>query len=252
MLKQKSVQYCSRSDLGKVKSSNEDCIDLDTELNIAAVADGIGGLEFGEIAAKLAIESSMGYLREIKLEEKKDKAQRELANAVKVANEAIITIQRNEAKYSKMGSTLACFWLDIDRVHYSWVGDSRIYLLRPTAKQITMLSKDHTLDRSKIDAELAPQLYKRASSILTQTVGSILLLSPDTGSTELNDGDIILACTDGLSDRVQDELLLEYSVDHANDLEAYADKLLDRALDCGGQDNISFVLAQVSLLNRPK
>jgi len=246
MPKHSSVEYCSRSDKGKVKSKNEDCIELNSKLNIAAVADGIGGLEFGEIAAKLAVESSMEYLREIKLDERKNKAQRELANAVKVANEAIITIQRNEPKYEKMGSTLACFWLDNDQVHYSWVGDSRIYLLSPTAQQITMLSKDHTLDRAKIDAELAPQLYKRASSILTQTVGSILFLSPDTGSTLLDDGDIVLACTDGLSDRVQDELLLEYAINFENDLDAYADKLLDRALDCGGQDNISFILARIS------
>jgi protein phosphatase len=108
-----------------------------------------------------------------------------------------------------------------------------------------MLTKDHTLDRDKIDATLAPDLYRRAPNILTQKVGSILLLKPDTGSVELEPNDIVLACTDGLSDRVKSELMLEYAAKFESNLESYADVLLDRALDCGGQDNISFILAQV-------
>ena len=112
------------------------------------------------------------------------------------------------------------------------------------------MTRDHTLDQSKIDPDLSPTMYKRASSILTQMVGSILLLKPDTGSFNVNSGDIILTCTDGLSDRVPDQLILEYAIkfnkNTPQSLEAYADKLLDRALDCGGQDNISFVLAQTS------
>jgi serine/threonine protein phosphatase PrpC len=76
-------------------------------------------------------------------------------------------------------------------------------------------------------------------------VGSILLIQPDTGCFELKAGDIIVACTDGLSDRIDDQLLLEYGLKFAENLEGYADKLLDRALDCGGQDNISLILAQV-------
>ena len=109
-----------------------------------------------------------------------------------------------------------------------------------------MLTRDHTLDRNKIDATLAPDLYRRAPSILTQKVGSILLIQPDTDCFELQIGDIILACTDGLTDRIEDELLLEYAIKFVDNLEGYADKLLDRALDCGGQDNISLILAQVS------
>lgn len=245
-----SVHFCSRTHKGKVRRINQDCLEIDQSRAAATIADGIGGKDFGEVASHLAVESCMSYLKTVDLDTLDKKGSRELANAIKVANETIITIQRNDPKYKDMGSTLSCFWLNQNKLHFSWVGDSRIYLLRPSDKTISMLTEDHTLDKSKIDPALAPGLYKRASSILTQMVGSILLLKPDTGSAELIEGDIILACTDGLSDRVPDELMLEYLLKLNNNkqesLEAYADKLLDRALDCGGQDNISFILAQVA------
>ncbi len=187
----------------------------------------------------------MEYLSNADSDMLHQKPAQELGNAIKYANEAIIAIQRNEEKYRNMGSTLSCFWITDKQLHFSWVGDSRIYLIRSSDNKITMLTKDHTLDRDKIDATLAPDLYRRAPNILTQKVGSILLLKPDTGSVELEPNDIVLACTDGLSDRVKSELMLEYAAKFEGNLESYADVLLDRALDCGGQDNVSFILAQV-------
>ena len=245
MVNNNNVQFCSRSHTGKVRRNNQDYLEFDPTRSIAAIADGVGGKDFGEVASQLAVESCMVYLKTLDYETLHQKGTRELANAIKVANETIITIQRNETKYNNMGSTLSCFWLNQNKLYYSWVGDSRIYLLRPADQSIKMLSHDHTLDQSKIDPLLAPDLYKRAPSILTQMVGSILLLKPDAGSVDVIDGDIILACTDGLSGHVPDQLMLEYalSADGSDPLENYADKLLERALDCGGQDNISFVLA---------
>jgi protein phosphatase len=170
---------------------------------------------------------------------------RELGNAIKYANETIITIQRNEEKYRSMGTTLTCLWVKDEQLHYSWVGDSRIYLIRSSDKTIKQLTNDHTLDRNKIDAALAPDLYRRAPSILTQKIGSILLIKPDSDRIQIAPGDIVLACTDGLSDKVSDELMLDYAIAFTHSLTEYGEKLLDRALDCGGQDNISFILARI-------
>lgn len=249
MFNKNNVHFCSRTHKGKVRRNNQDFLAVDQDLLFAAIADGIGGKDFGEVASQLAVESCVQYAQSISDELQADSLSRELANAIKVANETIITIQRNESKYRNMGSTLSCFWLYEQQLHYSWVGDSRIYLLQPVANQIKMLTQDHTLDQRKIDAKLAPSLHKRASSILTQMVGSILLLKPDSDCIQVNQGDIILACTDGLTDRVSEELILEYSqtIDARDQqsIELYADKLLDRALDCGGQDNISLIVAQL-------
>jgi serine/threonine protein phosphatase PrpC len=245
MSKDFSLQFCSRSHTGKVKRNNEDYLRIHQNRFLAAIADGMGGTDFGEVASQIAVDASIEYLANTTSTKLLKKPAGELGNAVKYANEAIIAIQRNQEKYRTMGSTLTCFLMINNQLHFSWVGDSRIYIVRPENTSIQMLTKDHTLDRNKIDATLAPDLYRRAPSILTQKVGSILLIQPDTGCFELKAGDIILACSDGLSDRIDDQLLLEYGLTFAGNLEGYADKLLDRALDCGGQDNISLILAQV-------
>ena len=245
MPKDFSLQFCSRSHTGKVKRNNEDYLRIHQNGFLAAIADGMGGTDFGEVASQIAVDASIEYLANTTSTKLLEKPAGELGNAVKYANEAIIAIQRNEEKYRTMGSTLTCFLMINNQLHFSWVGDSRIYIVRPENTSIQMLTKDHTLDRNKIDATLAPDLYRRAPSILTQKVGSILLIQPDTGFFELKAGDIIVACTDGLSDRIDDQLLLEYGLKFAGNLEGYAEKLLDRALDCGGQDNISLILAQV-------
>ena len=238
------MQFFTRSHIGKVRRENQDFLAVDNNRDFAIVADGIGGEKFGGVASKMAIDSCLAYLNDIDSEELTINLQRHLVNAIKYANDEIITVQRNEPKYAKMGSTLTCFGLSDGYLHYAWVGDSRVYKINPKRDAFAMLSRDHTLDKSKIDPMLAPNLYKRANSILTQTVGSIMLLKPDRGSCLVEQGDIILSCTDGLSDRVDDDQMLEFSKSHS-DMNDLADKLLDRALDCGGQDNISLVLTRI-------
>jgi serine/threonine protein phosphatase PrpC len=240
-----TIDFHALTHTGKLKRTNEDFLRIEKNRLIAAIADGMGGVEFGEVASQIAVDACIDYLLNSNQTRFTEKPGRELGNAVKYANEAIIAIQRNEKKYRHMGSTLTCMALVNNNLHYSWVGDSRIYRLNPRQKTIQMLTKDHTLDRTKIDPRLAPDLYKRAPSILTQKVGSILLIQPDTGCIDLNVGDIILACTDGLTDRIDNQRLLDYAIMYEENLDAYADKLLDRARDCGGQDNISFILAKV-------
>lgn len=238
------MQFFTRSHVGKVRRENQDFLTVDNDRGFAVVADGIGGKEFGGVASKMAVDSCFAYLDEVDPEELINNQQYHLVNAIKYANDEIITVQRNEPKYAKMGSTLTCFGLSSGYLNYAWVGDSRIYKINPERCELELLSRDHTLDKSKIDPKLAPNLYKRASSILTQTVGSILFLKPDKGRCLVDQGDIVLSCTDGLSDKVEDELIAQFAKTYS-DLNDLADKLLDRALDCGGQDNISFILAKI-------
>lgn len=248
MLNDDTIEFHSRCHRGKVRRNNEDYLGINEALRFAAVADGIGGSAFGEVASQMAVDACLNYLSDTLAETANggdaSSVSAELANAVRYANETIIAVQRNNEQYRKMGTTLSCFVIEAQLLHYAWVGDSRIYKISPQRQSIEQLNEDHTLKRENIDAKLAPNLHRRASSILTQHVGSILLLQPDTGTTELASGDIVLACTDGLTDRVDDETLLEYAIQHASDLDQLAERMLDRALDCGGQDNISLILTQ--------
>ena len=247
MQSSQSILISTRCHRGKVKRNNQDSLAFDEKLSCGVIADGVGGKAFGEVASQLGVDASLSYLSS-EYEKLGRSPAKELANSIKVANEEIITIQRNEPKYDTMATTLTCFHIQPNTLSYSWVGDSRIYLISTQHGSIEMLTVDHTLDQSKIDPIASPDLYKRAPHILTRMVGSILLLKPDLGTKDLSNGDIVLACTDGLSNMVPDELLLEYSLkadtSSTQGLEALADKFLDRALDCGGLDNIGFILAK--------
>jgi len=170
-----------------------------------------------------------------------------LPNAIKFANDQVTTLQNDKPDLSKMGSTLSCIQVDGKQLQYAWIGDSRVYRINPRLGRIDLLSKDHTLDPNKIDPREAPILHKRASSILTKSIGGSSNIKPDAGTVALEDSDIILCCTDGLSDLVPDELLLEYAQQFDGAPNSYADKLIDRALDCGGKDNISFVFVQTDV-----
>jgi protein phosphatase len=236
----------SRTHTGKIRKNNEDYLATLKKLGFIAIADGMGGHAYGQIASQLAVDACIEYFSEINSASLSLDSESEITNAVSFANEAIITIQRNEDKYRDMGTTLTCAYLSRNKLYYSWVGDSRLYLIRPSRCSIQRLTRDHTLDRAKIDPKLAPDLYKRASSILTQKVGSLLLLQPDSGVLAVEPNDIILACTDGLTDKIDDQWILECINEFKADLEECADRLLDRALDCGGQDNISLILAAIS------
>lgn len=254
------LKFYSRSHRGKIRKNNQDALAVQEKLLVGAIADGIGGGAYGDVASQLAVDACIDYLSSLEDSNSRspNTATKELANAVKFANEAIMTLQANDQRYQNMGTTLSCFWLkqyftqgqenqqNAYQLHYAWVGDSRIYRIRPAKNIIEQLTEDHTLNPEKIDARQAPKLHQRATSILTQKVGSILLLKPDISSAPLLTGDIILACTDGLSDRIEEARLLEYAISHQHHLEKYADHLLEDALDRGGQDNISFIVAQLT------
>ena len=98
---------------------------------LAAIADGMGGTDFGEIASQIAVDASVEYLASTDPAKLLNKPAGELGNAVKYANEAIIAIQQNEEQYRTMGSTLTCLLMVNKQLHFSWVGDSRIYIVRP-------------------------------------------------------------------------------------------------------------------------
>ena len=239
------LQSVSRTHPGKIRQNNEDCIATLDDRDFFAIADGMGGRAFGQVASQLAVDACIDYFSTLTNQPIMD-YESELATAVSFANEAIITIQQNEEKYRDMGTTLTCAYLYDNKLYFSWVGDSRLYLIKSSDRSIEMLTRDHTLDRKKIDARLAPNLYKRAPNILTQKVGSILFLKPDTGSAAVRPNDILLACTDGLTDKVDDQWILDCISNGQTDLDLCADKLIERALDRGGQDNISIILAAIS------
>jgi protein phosphatase len=266
------AEICGRSHPGKAKANNEDNFlivrfgrflqtmmtslpesDLATEYAHAgygmAVADGMGGMAAGEVASRLAIHVLVNLVLEtpdwiLSLEEAY--ADEVAARAVRrfyQVNESIIERARREPGLKGMGTTLtlACsLGTELLIVH---VGDSPAYLLR--GKELHRLTRDHTVAQKMAATGTLPHqpVASRYRHVLTHAIGVREAGSePDVRRLQLDDGDRLLLCTDGLSDMVDDPMISGLLQSQATS-ESACEALIDAALARGGRDNVTVIVA---------
>ena len=223
--------------VGKVRYNNEDSLTV-IEPETYAVADGMGGASAGEIASQMLIETVKNFLSKTP----RPWDENILAQAILLANDKILNTARRHEEYHGMGTTATVLSLDGQTAHFAHVGDSRLYLLRENFfKQMT---EDHSyvetlVRRGELTAEEAR--VHPMKNVLTQAVGAMANLSIDKANFPVERGDIFLLCTDGLTNMVEDELILKILKTAENP----ADALIEAALDAGGRDNVSVIVAGV-------
>jgi protein phosphatase len=224
---------------------------------LAVVADGIGGHLAGEVAAEVTVQRIVAEVAD------SDGAEplQALRTAIQTASQAIAERSAGQADKAGMGSTCACAWIDGDRLYTAYVGDSRIYLVRD--EMIQRITLDHSwvqeaLEKGVIRPEQAhdhPNVH-----VLRRHLGTVDLPKVDTrlhlapGETDeqamhnqgahLLPGDILLLCTDGLTDMVWDDEILRL-ITTRNSLRSAAEDLVARANERGGHDNITLALVGV-------
>jgi len=228
---------------------------------LAVIADGIGGHQSGEVAAELAVET---ISRLVSLSDAADPLTI-LQNAIVLAGQAISDKSETAPQFQGMGSTVACAWVIGLRLYTAAVGDSRIYLLRDHA--INQLTTDHTWVREAIDrGALAPEEARNHPNahIIRRYLGSRngvipdvrLKLNPAEGDASaeanqgiaLHPGDVLLLCSDGLTDLVADDEIL--ATMETRDVQGGLDELLRLANQRGGHDNITIVTLRVPAVDQ--
>lgn len=244
-----SASYFSGSDRGHVRRENEDSYLLyvpdDENLlrqkgMLAIVADGVGGGPAGKQASSMAVE----VVREsFYLDSKQDNSEA-LKDSVRTANRKIYEASRREARFNGMATTCTAFAFSGNSGIIAHVGDSRAYLLRK--KELQQLSKDHTLVGELVEEGIiTPEEARRHPQrhIILKAMGSTPDVIPDMGRIDLEAGDIVLLCSDGLHGLVLDtdiaSALNSYPVDQAGK------KLINMALDAGGTDNVTVVIVSI-------
>ena len=232
-----ALRYAVRSDLGLVRSNNEDSVYAGPRL--LAVADGMGGHAAGEVASKIVI----GTLESLDEDRAVGDLMGALRDAVFDANARIADAVRRDADLDGMGTTLTALRFTGTRVGLVHVGDSRAYLLR--GDLLAQITHDDTyvqylVDTGKITAEEAKD-HPRKSVILRAMRGEEI--DPDVSIREVRPGDRYLLCSDGLSDVVSNETILETL--QVPDLQDCADRLVELALRGGGPDNVTVIVADV-------
>ena len=237
-----SYHSYSISDVGLVRTNNQDRYgNYEGRFGcLCVVCDGMGGYTGGEIAAQLAVEAIAQHFST--LDSDFDEA-RELRNSILHAENRIAEISRKDRKLSQMGTTLVILLLKDGKAWYAWVGDSRIYLFRQGV--LTPLSKDHSYVQELIDGGLITDeesFHHPQKNILTRALGSSNY-EPDFGTPfVLEDKDVLMLCTDGLSNAVHENDMISVLTE---DPETAGRALLQKALYHGGKDNITLSVVAV-------
>jgi protein phosphatase len=248
------ITYHGETDVGRRRALNEDAIFADDDLFI--VCDGMGGHKAGEVASKVAADAIANFVKrsgedpEITwpygFEPQSSHDGNRLRTAIKLANRAVFRKAASSDDYTGMGTTVAAVLLSRSRpqMTYATVGDSRIYLLRNGA--IEQLTRDDSWLNLAWDAGTAGTLDNstRASmkNVLTKALGSGEDVDFETAWRELADRDVVLLCSDGLTNMLTDERILEIVSTHGPDLAGACQELVAAANAEGGRDNISAVL----------
>lgn len=235
------VRSTAGTDRGLVRNNNEDSYLNRQDVGLFAVCDGLGGHAAGEIASRLAVETL-----DQRIQNRLDPS-RQLLEAVEDANRRILRDQQANPERRGMGTTLSAIWLPESLRGSAWIahiGDSRIYRFRDG--EIKQITDDHSpvFRLYKEGALLKDQLrFHPQKNLIERSLGLSSSLQCDVFETEALPGDLYLLCTDGLSDCVSDSDMASACRDLPWD--TLCDALIQRALACGGYDNVTVVLVEI-------
>ena len=230
------ISFGSRTDIGYVRDHNEDSLIIIPPL--FAVADGMGGHEAGEIASEITV-NTLAELAPSHLDAEG------LTAAVEAANYIVMKAPRQGIGRDGMGTTLTAAMLEGERLLNAQVGDSRAYLLHKGHLQ--QITRDHSLMADLIEAgQITPEEARvhPNRSVITRAIGSDIHMRPDIYELNVDAGDRILLCSDGLSSMISNNAI-ESIMRRQSDAQHCADELVTAALENGGADNVTVVVADV-------
>jgi len=252
----RKLTWAALTDVGMKRSGNEDAYVIAEEFGLYVVCDGMGGHASGEVASAMTTEEVVAFLRDrdagdlslpYDTEDGASEMEKVLSNAIQHANDKVYVSGMKDPKLEGMGTTIVSVLEDGDRLVLGHVGDSRIYRFR--AGTLEQLTRDHSLLNHKIDmGELRTQEEIKGfkhGNIIVRAIGLKDYVRPEAQTVDRAPGDVLLLCSDGLSDLVDDWAIENVLEANQEDLDEAAQILVRMANDRGGKDNITVVVIRV-------
>lgn len=249
-----ALEIASATDAGSIRTHNEDHLATDSDLGLLVLADGMGGYKAGDVASSIATGLVVDYLKPLlrantpatALSEARSADAQAIDHTIKKTNLAIFQTAQTQTKYSGMGTTLVLMLLRQDSVHVAHVGDSRLYRLRQG--RLELLTQDHSLLQEQVELGLISSEDARVShnrNLVSRALGVEEQIEADITEHAAQIDDVYLLCSDGLNDMVDDaDIELALNELHVN-LPLAANQLIQMAIDNGGHDNVSVIVAKV-------
>ncbi len=248
------IESAGISDIGKRRKQNEDSLFLDDRMGLYVVADGMGGHNAGEIASKLVVETIRDYIRQgqsdgpveelVGIGANLSKEARLLLAGIQLSNRIVHQTALSNEAYRGMGSTVSAVYFTEKTFIVANVGDSLIYLIRDG--EIEQLAVPHTLvaEQTERDPENAELLWSDFKHVLTRAMGVDEKVKADISEVPFFKNDILVICSDGLTDKAADEEILELVYNRRS--EKACKSLVDLANARGGDDNITAIVLKVT------
>ena len=243
------------TDMGRVRTNNEDCYKIVEPLGLFVLSDGMGGEAHGEIASAMAVETVVNHCLDIesnpaarvigRVDPNWSDRTRRLSTAVHLANKNIFKSAEEDPDRHGMGATLTAAWIDGAKLSIAHVGDSRAYLLR--SGSLLQLTRDHSLVAEQVRRGIltaAEADESEMQSVLLRALGAQAEIEVDAEEHTLFPRDVLLLCSDGLT-RMVTEPEIAGMLQAETDPTRASEKLVELANDRGGPDNISVVAVRL-------
>ena len=250
------IEAIGKSDKGLKRKINEDSFLVDTALDLYVVADGMGGHKAGEVASRMVVDTMSDYWRKVRSgnfpsflspinREISDNA-KHLINSIALCNMLIHEGQK-KPQYHRMGSTVSALLLDKDVLWVANVGDSPVYLF--DHGRLIQVSEEHSMEAEQKSIGLIDSSQESnplIKNILTRVLGLTQKVNVFISPIRPEAGDLLLMCTDGLTNFVPGPSIKTILEDFSMSVERKADVLIDEANRGGGGDNITVILLEVT------
>ena len=238
------MKIAAKSDVGRVRTNNEDSLLIDELLGLLILADGMGGHAGGEVASSVAVATVAAYVRgQLVGPELAEPTAALLQAAIRTADEAIWTQAHARRELQGMGTTVVLALCQRDQVHIAHVGDSRAYLLHDGG--LRQLTEDHSVVAQLIKAGQLTPRQARSHPLrhqITRSLGNREAVA-ELRCVTWQHGNCLLLCSDGLTNMVGDRHIEALIRQASGDMQAACEALVARANANGGKDNISVILA---------
>ncbi|MCL1909028.1 MAG: Stp1/IreP family PP2C-type Ser/Thr phosphatase [Holophagaceae bacterium] len=248
-----SLEVAGLTDVGLVRKHNEDCIFFDDGLGLFIVADGLGGHAAGEVASKIVVDQVSKYIKQTSAPEPIGTDAYDsglsingnrLKTAIVLADKAITADIVAHPERETMGSTVVACLISGKMATLAHVGDSRAYKL--TKDKIKQITRDHSWVADQVVNGFLTMEEARVHpfrNVITQALGNSAELDVEVNEFEISDFETILLCSDGLTGMVPDDQLLAI-FNQASNLHDAVRGLVSKAIENGGEDNVSVVMVK--------
>ena len=266
-------KIAAKTDVGRVRNNNEDNLQAADDLTTApmkwvnnqvcdlgnkgallVVADGMGGMNAGEVASEIAINTIKEFFSPEKITksvlESRVSIETFMKKSIVEADKRIKADAKLNSEHKDMGTTIVIAWLIEEKLYVAWCGDSRAYIYNKI-NGIRQISKDHSYVQTLVDQrKISPEdaFDYPDSNIITRCLSdSEQKARPDTlpSPIDVHNGDIILLCTDGLNGMIRDHEIELVLMENESDLSLCADKLIEAACEAAGHDNVTVAMCQI-------